>query len=289
VIAVSLRGGLGNQLFEYAAGRSLALRHGAELVLDLSELAAATTPRTYALEPFGLPARTVADVRSYEPAPAGSSLRVRLGAWRHGRGSTLTVLRQKGFAFQDEYFAAPDDTHLVGYWQSERYFAEYAHVIREELARTPRADGPAARALAEVSAAGAASVSVHVRRGDYVADAATNRYHGTLEAEWYRAALAAVEERTGPLRAFVFSDDLNWCRRHLCLSCPVGYVDAGSPADDLLAMSRCVHHVVANSSFSWWGAWLGEGLDSVVVAPRRWVRDESIDTRYVVPERWLRL
>lgn len=290
MIAASIRGGLGNQMFEYAAGRSLALRHDTDLLLDLSELGVSTTPRVSELGCFAIAARPVQRVRSHEPAPPGSSRRVRLGTWRRAAGSEFRVLRQKGFSFQPAFFSAPDRTHLVGYWQSERYFAEHADAIRRDfvIERTAAGDGTA-RLLEAI--ASTTSLSVHVRRGDYADDPIARGYHGLLPTDYYRAAVATVAARVIDVRGFVFSDDLAWCRSHLDLPIPMTFVDVrAAPSVDLLLMSRCAHHVIANSSFSWWGAWLGEAAPgTIVIAPRRWVQDGRIDTSHVVPDRWLRV
>jgi Glycosyl transferase family 11 len=293
VIAATLVGGLGNQLFQYAAGRSLALRHDTELVLDLSLLrgpqSELATPRAYELGCFQVEARTVESVRSWESLPAASGAGLRTRSRIRRARARFTVLRQRGFELQPAFFGAPDDTLLVGFWQSEAYFADQAERLRRDLV-LPAPAPAAAELLARV--ASDASVSVHVRRGDYAHDAATRRVHGLLPEAYHRAALEEIAGRTGTaLDVHVFSDEPAWCREHLDLGLPFTVVDlAGAPAyEELRAMSACRHHVVANSSFSWWGAWLDARPDAIVVAPRQWVADTSIDTAHVVPERWIRL
>jgi hypothetical protein len=289
VIAATLVGGLGNQLFQYAAGRSLALRHKAELVLDLSllldrqeELA---TARRFELGCFDVRARTVDGVRSWEPLPSASGLRLRTALRVRRARADFTVLRQRGFAFQLAFFDAPDDTLLVGFWQSERYFASCGKELRTELA-LPEPHPRAAELLERVSHP--SSVSVHVRRGDYAHDPSTRRLHGLLSDDYYRNALDVVGR---DLDVFVFSDDPAYCRHELDLGRPFTVVDlAGEPAyEELRIMSACRHHIIANSSFSWWGAWLDPRPDAVVVAPSRWVADPSVDAEHVVPERWIRI
>jgi hypothetical protein len=288
MIAVSLRGGLGNQLFGYAAGRSLALEHGTGLVLDLSELERSATRREFALGDFRIDARIVRRVRSRGLHPDLRSLRGRLGRWRREAFSRFRVLHSKGFALEPGFFTAGDWTHLVGYWQSERYFEAHADRIREELSfRSP--PGPHLKPMLE-RIGSTTSVSVHVRRGDYVTNPEASAYHGVLSTEYYGHAFHELSRNGSDLHAFVFSDDLGWCREHVRLDVPTTYVDAGrTAADDLRLMASCLHHVIANSSFSWWGAWLGERDESTVIAPLAWVRDPPLDTSHAVPERWLRL
>ena len=288
VIAASLRGGLGNQIFEYAAGRSLALRHGTELALDVSELGRASTSRRPELDCFEIDAPIVGRVHSWEELDGPRSLRARLARrGRRHRPGSLRILRQKGLEFQPAYFDAPDDTHLLGFWQSERYFVEHAEAIRRDLRFRRAPTGPLARLLDEIAVR--PSVSVHVRRGDYVSDPVATAFHGVLAGDYYGRALARVAELED-VHAFVFSDDLAWCRQHLQLAVPASFVDVGAaPADDLRLMAACKHHVIANSSFSWWGAWLGRADGGVVVAPRAWVADPTVDTSHVVPDRWIRV
>ena len=291
MIAVTLVGGLGNQLFQYSAGRSLALRHDTELLLDLSllhghqqELA---TPRRYELGCFGVRARTADGVRSWEILASPSGVRLRARSRIRRARARFTVLRQRGFEFQPAFFDASDDTLLVGFWQSEAYLAPHAERLRREL-ELPAPAPTAAELLACV--AHESSVSLHLRRGDYAHDAATRRTHGVLSETYYRAALAEIATRSGSdLDVYVFSDEPAHCRDHLDLGVPFTVVELpGVPAyEELRAMSTCRHHVIANSSFSWWGAWLDSRPDAIVVAPRRWVADSAVDTRHVVPERWI--
>lgn len=293
MIATTLRGGLGNQMFQYAAGRALAARHGTDLVLDLSFLESrqddVATPRAFALDVFAIEARTACGVRSWEAPPPGLGLRGRTASrWRRAR-SDYTVLRQKGATFQPAYFHAPDRTHLIGFWQSERYFSDCAETIRDELRAQRPLHAGASGVLARIR--DTCSISMHVRRGDYVEHAPTGAYHGVLTLDYHRRALAEMRARTRvEPDVFVFSDDPGFCRRELDLGCETTIVDGEwPPEDDLRLMSECRHHIVANSSFSWWGAWLDARPDSVVVAPRRWIIDACTDTSHVVPATWTRV
>ena len=136
------------------------------------------------------------------------------------------------------------------------------------------------------------SVGVHIRRGDYVANPIANQFHGVCSLEYYLAAIAKLKEEIGAPRFFVFSDDIGWARQNLRLPDPTTFVDHNGEAhdyEDLRLMSLCKHHIIANSSFSWWGAWLSNNPDKIVIAPERWFRDPSMDPRDLVPEGWHRL
>lgn len=275
-VVTRLIGGLGNQMFQYAVGRHLALRRGTCLDLDLSWFDNALpgeTPRTYGLAPYGV-----------EAGLDGWDLVRRRPAARYGIGGRLMrrlglemgkVMIDREAGFRPAVLDAPDGTLLIGHWQTERYFAAIAPTIRDELTLRHAPAGRNADLLAEIRAGEA--VSVHVRRGDFVTSAATTRAHGAPQPGYHRAAIAQIAARSGDtLRAYVFSDDPDWCAAHLDLGVPatvVAHNGDEAPHEDLRLMAACRHHVLANSSFSWWGAWLHPQLGGVVVAPRRWVVD----------------
>lgn len=294
MIVTRLEGGLGNQMFQYAAGLRLACVRGTTLGLDLSLLEApvqhCATPRSYELGPLRVSARRAS------PEQVEALVDKRRGAFARWLPDRLTPARraaaavERHYHFDPEVLELPDDVCLRGYWQSERYFADAAERVRSELSVRAPASGRNAELAAAIAACEA--VSLHVRRGDYVSDATTNAVHGVCSLDYYRRAVAHVASRVTEPHFFLFSDDPEWTREHLRLDAPttvVDHNDAGHGHEDLRLMSRCRHHVLANSSFSWWGAWLGTGPDRIVVAPRRWFRDETKDTSDLLPSAWVRL
>lgn len=296
MIVTRLMGGLGNQMFQWAAARALALRHGVEAKVDLSyleHLHPTTTPRPYELTCFAVepPIATPDDLRwARSGEPHGLPARARDAVKTLLRPQRLRLLQQEGLGFDDRVLHAGPNVLLVGYWPSERYFGDAEGTIRADFRFTRPLVGADAEFAAEIAACDA--VSVHVRRGDYVADARTNAFHGSLEPEWYVKAVDEIKRRVPGAVAFVFSDEPDWCRDHMRLPVPTRVVDHDSPrraADDLRLMTLCRHHVVANSSFSWWGAWLAGSGEGMVVAPRRWFQDPAIDTAPITPSSWLRL
>jgi len=174
-----------------------------------------------------------------------------------------------------------------GYFQSERYFEAHADVVRAELTPARPPDPQNARWLAEIAAEPRA-VSLHVRRGDYVRNAKFAAHHGTCTPAYYDRALAYVTEQIGAAPViYVFSDDPEWVRANMQLPCDVrvvGHNDASRNVEDLRLMSACRHHIIANSSFSWWGAWLNPRRDKVVAAPAMWFADPTS----VNPDIWAR-
>ncbi len=285
VIVVRLQGRLGNQMFEYAIGRSLAERLGTELVLDSTAIVqGARRGRRYELDCFDLGAKV---------CPVGEVARLRnpsrlvrtLQRLRPSRRPYLQqVAEDSSQAFDPAVLASPAYSYLVGYWQFEAYFLEHEALIREAF-RFPTLSAEGRRIADEIRATQA--TSVHVRRGDYL----QHEQLGGLDADYYRRGVDAIASQAGDSRVVVFSDDPAWCAENLALPNPL-IVDRsqarGDDWEDMHLMSLCRHHVIANSSYSWWGAWLDPSPSKIVVAPKRWVRTGA-RVGDPVPARWLRL
>ena len=288
MIIVKLMGGLGNQMFQYAAARSLACRHGAQLKFDLSFLDSdqvGNTPRTFELDHFCISAEKASHWEVSMMNGSGSEILAR--AYRKIAG--YTDYREKGSHFDPQLLMLSDNTYLEGYWQSECYFTDIREIILKELSvRTPLNDKNLDLSE-EIQAVNA--VSLHVRRGDYVLDEITSALHGVCDLAYYRRAEDMVEQTLSDPCFFVFSDDPEWVSDNLKLHYPARYIsnNGGLPHEDLRLMSLCRHHVIANSSFSWWGAWLSANPEKLVITPERWFNDHSINTCDLIPPQWLRL
>jgi hypothetical protein len=316
MIISQIAGGLGNQLFQYALGRHLAERHRSELLLDANWYE--TNPdRKCSLNRFKIAARTASWPQILRTSPRDAGLRIlsstraprfakrllprltRLGVkptWeRHPFGHVEApydrpllvgrVALERQLHFDSEVFAVPDNSLLCGYWQCERYFSPIAETIRAELEPTNPLAG---RNLAIVrSIESTTAVSLHVRRGDKV----HSKHFPHTSLEFCRAAIEWYSERLANLRFFIFSDDAPWVWEHL------GHLSNGTIVDhngddgveDLRLMSRCNHHIIASSSFSWWAAWLCSHRDKIVVSPhpRRWSTLPNADARDVLPPSWI--
>ncbi|TAK48938.1 MAG: alpha-1,2-fucosyltransferase [Xanthobacteraceae bacterium] len=284
MIVTRLIGGLGNQMFQYAAARALGLRTGGAVYIDRRDFASYAV-HAYALDVFTLDARDAAP----EHLPA-AGFGARLGRLLRGRRSPRHV-RERGLRFDPQICALGGAVYLDGYWQCERYFADRAAEIRRDFAFR-QAPSPANAAFLD-RIAGETSVSLHIRRGDYVSNPQALAVHGTCPPDYYVRAVELLMRRAGcDLTAFVFSDDHDWVADHLRLPVPMVQVagnDAAHAYEDLRLMAACRHHVIANSSFSWWGAWLDPRPDAMVVAPARWFADPARDATDILPERWIRM
>lgn len=290
-VEVQLAGGLGNQLFQYATARALAARHGAKLRLDLSTFETDTL-RRFELEAYSLSVEIAesAPPALRLPAVPGAGLASRIIERLRVRSTTVKKYREPHFHFDRTVLDLVPPVKLIGYWQSERYFLDHADLLRRELRLKEPIHGENATLAAEIEAT--TSVSLHVRRGDYVTNAHTNQYHGVCGLDYYARAVRHIAERVPDARLFVFSDDADWTRANLLTGLPTTYVIANPPDRgyrDMDLMRRCRHHIIANSSFSWWGAWLNPLVDKIVVAPSRWFGTAGNDTRDLLPPEWIRL
>jgi hypothetical protein len=312
MIIVRLRGRLGNHLFQYAMARALALDRGAEVAFDLSHFylkpyscglrGFASTGRAAGpmeIGPLVMGANLLTVSQLHLPgrvkpmAQALSSKALSLDARLRPRMHRLMERRDMiGFeqATLEKAMSLPEDIYLDGFWQSERYFLRHAASIRQEL--TPQFPlSPAAQALArEISSVDA--VSLHVRRGDYVSLAGVQKVFGSCSLEYYAKGVDLMQRRYAHPHIYVFSDDIAWARENLRYDVPMSYV-SGTPGlsdrEELALMSRCKGNIIANSTFSWWGAWLNPSPEKSVVAPGRWVSGGGMESKDVVPESWARV
>jgi hypothetical protein len=289
-VTTKLLGGLGNQMFQYAAARALADRTGGELQLDVSEFATYTL-RRYELDTLRVRARVLpAAAEAPAQGPLVRKARTLVDRLLRVRREGAPVYREPSFAFDPGLLQQRPPVCLEGYWQSEKYFLDDADAIRRDFTLAAEPDAANSAVLARMQ--GTTAVSLHVRRGDYVTNPNAAAFHGTCSPGYYRQAVDHIAQRCGPLTLFVFSDDQDWVRANMPFAHPTVHVDCNPPDRgvwDMHLMKHCQHHVVANSSFSWWGAWLNPSAQKIVVAPRRWFTDAAIDTSDLIPASWIRL
>ena len=289
-VVVRLFGGLGNQMFQYATAKAVALRSGAELLLDLSWFSTASD-RQYALGPLQVSARTLAEI----PPEGATGRLLRKALHRFSRHSDKywqgrPVFREKHFHFDPAVLDVRAPVCLDGYFQSERYFLEYRALIASEFTvATPL--GSLAQAMLERMATHDA-ICLHVRRGDYVANMTTKAFHGLCPLDYYHQGLRIVGEGLLKPHCYVFSDDPQWVHANFSPECPMSVVDihgAHEAHEDLRLMAACKHFVIANSSLSWWGAWLCSYPDKRIVAPKNWFQSSTNDPKDLIPDHWVRI
>lgn len=292
MIIVNLIGGLGNQMFQYATGRALSLRLAQPLRLDISDFDGYGShqgfelSRVFACNPEIATDEEIRDLLGWRASRAARKLLLRPG-FRWLQGDRLAV--DPHFHYWPEIMGLSRNTYLAGYWQSERYFGEACETIRADFTfRLPlsKQNAELAERIGQTTA-----VSLHVRRGDYVSNAKANAAHGLCSLDYYRAAILYMAAHVERPEFFVFSDDIAWARSNLMIDFPCCYVDHNQGAEsynDMRLMSLCRHHIIANSSFSWWGAWLKPHPDKSVVAPKKWFANGN-NVKDLFPSGWVSL
>lgn len=279
MITTRLSGGLGNQMFQFAAGYSLAMQRDSLLTLDLTSLVhdGGCTPRNFGLNAFRLP-------------PHKIQIRGRSTPFRRLSDKVMTIFGKIHFesclTFSPHFFDIPNGATIDGYWQSEKYFANCSGIIRESFSLNSPLSGQSA-AYSKILT-GRPTVSIHFRRGDYSSNPEVAAIHGGIcTPEYYNNALDFLENLFPGIQIAVFSDDHQWVRENYPRLSNSIFVEGNSSPIDLHLMSICQFNIIANSTFSWWGAWLNAYSDKKVIAPSSWFADNrEID---IIPSEWIKI
>jgi hypothetical protein len=292
MVVTKLIGGLGNQLFQFAAGRSIALRLGQELLLDVSDFNVNPAHQGFQLDSIFTGKFQVANKQQIANAKGflGKDKYRNLNRFLPATLIAKTgVLREPHFDYWPEWSSVVHAKYLLGYWQSEKYFSDCSSIIRADL----RFVQPLTDLNADLSQKiiNCNSVSIHIRRGDYLSNPKANAMHGICDLSYYNEAIRYVEDRVINPCYFIFSDDIDWAKNNLILTGSAVFVENNigvSSYRDMHLMSICKHHIIANSSFSWWAAWLNQSDEKIVVAPKKWFAS-GMNTSTLLPTRWVQL
>jgi len=283
MIISQLTGGLGNQMFQYALGFSLAKKLRTEFKYKFVNFQGAT-PRNIEIDNLKISSIPASPTDLKEIGYPTNLLSKILS--KFGLKASL-VRSEKSFNFEKSALNLPDSSYIQGYWQSEKYFIDFENDIRKEFRFKVPSTKKNDEILEEIHSSN--SVSVHVRRGDYVADTKTNAFHGTCDLKYYEKAMALIEKKIKNPVYFFFSDDPEWVKMNLKSEHKKYYVDwnqGNQSYIDMHLMSKCKHNIIANSSFSWWGAWLNSNPTKIVIAPKKWFSDITVNTSDLVPKTW---
>lgn len=292
MVIIKLNGGLGNQLFQYAAGKALAKYHGVALKLDTSVFKD-NTLRPYELGHFAVtaPLATPDEISFFTFKNCPGCFRFLKKLLQRIKPHYLrTVYKEPHFHFDDNFFKAGMNVCLNGYWQSERYFQNIRFILQKEFQVVHPLEGKN-RELSE-KIQGSNSVSVHIRRGDYVRNNKTHKFHGVCAIDYYTKAIQQIKDETESPHFYVFSDDTTWAKSNINITGSITFVDhnnANTAYEDFRLMTLCKNHIVANSSFSWWSAWLSDYRDKIVIAPAKWFKTSNLDIKDLIPQGWLKI
>jgi hypothetical protein len=284
MVIVRIIGGLGNQLFQFAAARSLAMRCGTEVKVDVSGFSQQAL-RQFDLLQMQTPVSVATQAEIDEVKAKGMLARV---AERLKPAHRKQFYKEPHFQYDPSFNLLKAPVYIQGYFQSEKYFLPIEKEIRRAYCVAPGVVQKVVSFGDEL--ASGSSVSLHIRRGDY-GNPTTLRVHGILSPDYYRTAISRIRETVDHPRFFIFTDDSAWVRTNLDIpkaTLVSGFI-SNTHFEDLYLMTRCRHNITANSSFSWWGAWLNANPDKVVVAPDRWFNEGPADTGDLLPGTWLRV
>jgi hypothetical protein len=280
MIITKIKGGLGNQLFQYAVGRAVALHHKVPLKLDLTIFETYKLHNGYRLDQFAIQA---------DIAPKNEIIKL-----KGGNNVLFSALRKVGLVKRKSYFKEKrtsyfdasvfknNSVYLDGYWQNELYFKNIRELLLRELSPVSSMSDLDCAYLECIKNSN--SVSLHVRRGDYL----NSKNINVLDVDYYVKAVDYIRKNVKNPTFYIFSDDLEWCKNNLGFLNGCIYVDrTQTEIDDLKLMSFCRHNIIANSSFSWWGAWLNQNPKNTVIAPKGWLLNDPGSSNVILSD-WVK-
>ena len=287
MIIIKLQGGLGNQLFQYAFGRYLSVQNNCSLILDTTFFEDQDL-RKYDLYHFNIPGKiATAKELSFLTQKKKNKLNRLFSLWWKPR---INIVHEKNLLFDPAYLKTGKNSYLNGYWQSELYFNAVSSLIKVELTVKTPPSVKNQKLLLQFQKG--CAISLHIRRGDFVNDDNINQIHGTCNIDYYQNAVSLMAGKTTNPVFYIFSDDIKWAEENLKIDHPIHFVthnDEQNSFEDLRLMSHCEHHIIANSSFSWWGAWLNQNTDKIVIAPKKWFNNPEMNqqAKSIIPAAWI--
>tara|TARA_A100001015_G_scaffold236830_1_gene269200 strand:- start:874 stop:1788 length:915 start_codon:yes stop_codon:yes gene_type:complete len=287
MIIVNLKGGIGNQMFQYALGRKLSIQNEEELKLDITGLEKANVVGDI-YRPFALDAYAVQ--KSFADASEINKLKYPLGiVSRFLRWFTFKILRQTHVGFEPDILNETGSFYIDGFWQSPKYFDDIRDVLLKDCTLVTPVSDAVTKYTEMLSIEN--SVSIHIRRGDYVTNPRVLKEFGMCSEVYYQKATSYFQENLVNPSFFVFSDDIQWVQEHLELPDNTMYVSDQklTAEEELILMSTCAHNIIANSSFSWWGAWLNQNPEKIVIAPTPWFNKNDHLYKDLIPQSWITL
>ncbi len=291
MIISKILGGLGNQMFQYAVAKVIAQKHNTELKFDLRGLFAGEDVRkTYELDIFGIP-EVQATHEEYFPFYKNS---------KFGSSSLYNVIKkikklqhykEKEFTFNSDLIPLSSPNMLIrGLFQSEKYFINQRDLILKEFTFKEPLKNKNLELSQKIEKENA--VAVHIRRGEFAADTTINQNIGTTSLDYYNKAIEYIEKHTENPVYYIFSDSPDWVKENFKILKDATQIVWNSGKEsyiDMQLMSLCKHNIIANSTFSWWGAWLNKNTSKIVVAPKQWFAGWEYDTKDLIPENWIKL
>lgn len=291
MIITKLKGGMGNQMFQYAIGRALSIKNNTKLGLDLSYLLDRTpranfTFRDYDLDVYNIEAEIIPQT---EIPFINKTFKGKFGLYFDFLRRKLIKPKgtEKSFNFDKNILGLEGDIYLDGYWQNLKYFEDIADIIRKDFIIKDKLSLNIQNLKEIIEKEN--SVCVHIRRGDYIG----NKLYNLVGKEYYDKGIESIKSIKKIDKIYVFSDDIRWCEENIKFEYPTKFIGeeyAGIKAEGHIAlMSACHHFIIPTSTFSWWGAWLSRYNDKIVVVPKQWFSDKKINNDDLIPKEWIRI
>jgi hypothetical protein len=289
---IYLKGGLGNQLFQYAFGRALQWKLNCVVKFDLSFFDS-QSKRLMCLDKFNTNLKVASNDEIQSSLKLKSTFLEKLIGFLSKKDRKNPLCIEKNLSFDEVYLSEKHKSYFKGYWQSEKYFKDIDEILRKELTITYPPSERNSLAMESIKLDQNA-VSLHIRRGDYISEDKTNEIHGICGMDYYYNAVSLLKNRIGNFNLYIFSDDIFWVKENFKYPCNKVYIDwndDNTNYEDLRLMSLCKHNIIANSSFSWWGAWLNNNPKKIVIAPKRWFADENWNahSKDIIPGAWVKI
>lgn len=289
MIVSQINGGLGNQMLQYAAGYCLAKDLNSTHKLDISYYL--SIPSNHTKREFEL---------SFFNISSTSATEAEVIKLKGAKYSPLWFLNVINYIFFSKYwidypiqkYFGMKDLYLNGYFFSEKFFVNYREQILKEFTLKPEYRTEEYIKMENKIKKDINSVSMHIRRGDFITNKFAAKHHGILGQDYYKKALNTISEFHKSLYIYVFSDDIDWVKKNFkFLPKNTNFVSKYkfNSAQEMILMSLCRNNIIANSSFSWWGAWLNKNNKKIVIAPRKYYKDVFTITKDVVPKPWIKV
>lgn len=285
MIIVKIFGGLGNQLFQYAAAKALAVKHSTDLKADITDLESSKL-RDFELNKLSItiPVASKEEIKKYKAYNSLQRILAKITSYQKRK-----FYKEPFYHFDNRYFNLGNNVYLQGYFQSEKYFTGIKDSLRQHVIVKTRISDEVKEFALDLQRQ--PSVAIHVRRGDYNHKEALE-FHGILPVSYYYDAIGFIKRHQPATKFYLFTDTVK----------QEGYKELGNITyeivsgkisqnhfEDLFLMSHCHHNIIANSSFSWWGAWLNQNPDKIVIAPKNWFNNGPKDTQDLYPSDWIKL
>jgi len=286
MIIIKINGGLGNQMFQYAYAKAMEQK-GYDVKIDITAFERYKLHGGYQLDKFNIDLEIVDKHKLVDLSILGfvSQIRNRL------KIKNKNCLVEESLLFDKNFLLPTDKKYIEGYFQSEKYFLGIKDLLQKQFSLNNNQLNSYTQEIKNQIKNSENSCSLHIRRGDYLNNKNLS-VHGTCDLEYYKRSIKLMNSKIKTINYFIFSDDIEWCKDNLKMENTLFIENKNSlPHEDIYLMTLCQNNIIANSSFSWWGAWLNQNDDKIVIAPKRWFADDELykQSGDIVCDKWIKI